>query len=284
MKKIVLLDLDGTIGDTKFGVLSTVKYALQSIGHRELTQNELNQFIGPPIFEALIDAGVPESKTAEAIDNYRFSYSQPAIEVDEDNAKWVSPMLSYNIGDKAPGMHFALPFVGIEAAMEDLAKHNDWVIITGTSKPELWAREIIKNFGIAQCFTPVKHNNELQSGKPEDVSSDLSHTYLDYDGAGELKQVVRSETDGVFGASMDKSRTSKRAVLEYALAAAGYDASVDKAILIGDRKHDIEGAHQIGIDVVGCSWGYADPGELEPADFIISDPAQLESLLIDYFA
>ena len=32
--------------------------------------------------------------------------------------------------------------------------------------------------------------------------------------------------------------------------------------MVGDRSHDIEGAHANGGMAIGVSWGYANPGEL----------------------
>ena len=36
--------------------------------------------------------------------------------------------------------------------------------------------------------------------------------------------------------------------------------------MIGDRKHDIVGAHEIGIDSIGVTWGYGSRVELEEAN------------------
>lgn len=53
------------------------------------------------------------------------------------------------------------------------------------------------------------------------------------------------------------------------------------AIMVGDRKHDIEGAKENGLRSIGVSWGYAPEGELQEAgaDFIISDTEELIALM-----
>lgn len=290
MKKIVLIDLDGTIGDTKYGVIEAVKYALNKINFRALNDAELNEFIGPPIFEALINAGVDIELASDAVDEYRYAYSQPAIEVNQENINYIYEKVVKNgakIHDLVPGYIFSKPFDGIIEMMQklsDLANKKEWTIITGTSKPELWARIIIDNFGINQYFTCINHVNQLQSGKIEDLASKNAHTYLEYEGANELKLVNQNECDGIFGASMDKSRTSKQAVLEYALQAAKYNEKFDRAILIGDRKHDIIGAHNIQIPVIGCKWGYALENELDPAEYLATKPFEVLQILEEYFS
>jgi phosphoglycolate phosphatase len=282
-KKIVLLDLDGTIGDTSSGIVASVKYALRETGvvpglRKELTAEELNEFIGPPIFDAMRDAGVPLDRIDDAINKYRYAYSQPVFPV---------PMFDFNTGDltttNVPGMFLSSAFDGVPEMMRELAEHEDWIIITGTSKPELWARAVIQKFELDQFLTPVPHVNQLQSGLAEDSASSNASLYLDYEGADQQIPVSRSETDGIFGASMDKSRAAKSQVLRYALDAVGFDKIHDRAILVGDRRHDINGAKEIGIDVVGCHWGYAQPTELDSATFIITKPNELNTLLSKYF-
>jgi phosphoglycolate phosphatase len=53
------------------------------------------------------------------------------------------------------------------------------------------------------------------------------------------------------------------------------------ALMIGDRRHDVEGARVHGIETVGVRWGYALPGELEAAGAwaICATPAELGALL-----
>ncbi len=41
---------------------------------------------------------------------------------------------------------------------------------------------------------------------------------------------------------------------------------LEKVIMIGDRKHDILGAKEVGVDSVGVLYGYGDREELEAAE------------------
>ena len=66
------------------------------------------------------------------------------------------------------------------------------------------------------------------------------------------------------GATMDPSRSKKGDVIAYALRESGV-TELSKAIMIGDREHDIFGAKQNGLDSIGVLFGYGDREELEKA-------------------
>ena len=68
----------------------------------------------------------------------------------------------------------------------------------------------------------------------------------------------------VAGADFDETRSEKWDVIEYALASMDIQDRT-KAVMIGDRKHDIIGAKKTGLDSVGVLWGYGDREELATA-------------------
>ena len=70
--------------------------------------------------------------------------------------------------------------------------------------------------------------------------------------------------DYVFGASLDETRTRKDEVIAYALKGAGIEDPSD-CVMVGDRKHDVEGARVNGIDAIGVLFGYGSREELEKA-------------------
>lgn len=74
--------------------------------------------------------------------------------------------------------------------------------------------------------------------------------------------------DGYFtvmaGATMDTSRNKKGDVIAYALREAGV-LDKSKAVMVGDREHDILGANQNELDSIGVLFGYGDRDELEKA-------------------
>ncbi len=86
--------------------------------------------------------------------------------------------------------------------------------------------------------------------------------------------------DFVCGATMDERRSSKTAVIEYTLKKTGLSA--ENSVMVGDRRFDIEGAHENGLKAVGVLYGYGSREELQAAgaDFTAESIAELESLLL----
>lgn len=86
--------------------------------------------------------------------------------------------------------------------------------------------------------------------------------------------------DFVAGATMDASRNTKTAVVAYALENIKFSKK-NEVVMIGDRKHDIEGAKNNGIDSIGVLFGYGDREELEQAgaDYIAESVDELKNLL-----
>lgn len=52
-------------------------------------------------------------------------------------------------------------------------------------------------------------------------------------------------------------------------------ADVSRAIHVGDRRHDVEGAAQAGLECIGALWGYGDAAELAGARWLAHDPADV---------
>jgi phosphoglycolate phosphatase len=70
--------------------------------------------------------------------------------------------------------------------------------------------------------------------------------------------------DFVAGSEMDGSRSEKGEVIRYALESL-HIADLSNVVMIGDRKYDILGAKELGIDSVGVLYGYGSREELESA-------------------
>jgi len=70
--------------------------------------------------------------------------------------------------------------------------------------------------------------------------------------------------DFIGGASMDGTRVKKADVISYALKK-GKVTDLSGAVMIGDRKHDVLGAAQAGLDAIGVLYGYGDEAELREA-------------------
>ena len=87
--------------------------------------------------------------------------------------------------------------------------------------------------------------------------------------------------DFCFGCELDGRRTKKGEVIAWALENHPIDTS--SVIMVGDRLHDVAGAHENKLPCAGILWGYGDRDELEAAgaDFIVSDIDELRELLAE---
>lgn len=75
---------------------------------------------------------------------------------------------------------------------------------------------------------------------------------------------LREYFDFVAGATMDETRNKKGDVIKYALETCPISEK-SHAIMIGDRKHDVMGAKENGLDSIGILFGYGSQEELKTA-------------------
>ncbi len=82
-------------------------------------------------------------------------------------------------------------------------------------------------------------------------------------------------------AALDGTRDSKSLVIKHTLDNTNTSPTSHNMIMIGDRRHDVYGAREHGIDTIGVLWGYGDEAELEDAGVIsiARDTAELANLL-----
>ncbi len=87
--------------------------------------------------------------------------------------------------------------------------------------------------------------------------------------------------DGVFGSELDGTRADKGALLAHALAESG--AHARRAVMLGDRRHDIDGARGNGMAAIGALWGYGGAAELGAAGAknLAADPAEAARAILD---
>lgn len=129
--------------------------------------------------------------------------------------------------------------------------------------------------GVLDMLSKLKDNGKilaLATSKPEEYAVRIVERYgiLPY-----LTITTGSDFEGL--------RTAKAAVILETLKRLNLtEEDKDSIIMVGDRLHDIEGAHQCGIKAVGCYFGYAKANELEEAgaDYIVHSMEELEKLLL----
>ena len=88
--------------------------------------------------------------------------------------------------------------------------------------------------------------------------------------------------DVIAGAPMDNQEGAKKAsVIRDALRRCGVE-DLSTAVMVGDRRHDVAGGHQVGLKVIGVLYGYGDRPEHEAAgaDYVVEDVPALRALLL----
>jgi phosphoglycolate phosphatase len=83
------------------------------------------------------------------------------------------------------------------------------------------------------------------------------------------------------GASLDETRAEKAEVVAYTLAqleALGVDTS--RAVMVGDRFYDVEGANANDVPAILVEWGYGSPAEAKGALAVVHSVDQLRALLL----
>ena len=125
----IFFDLDGTLTDPKEGITNSVAYALASFGIHE-DPDLLTPFIGPPLIDSFMEFYHFDLPTAQkAVEKYREYFSQKGI---FENRAF-------------PG---ALPLL---SQLKEAGK----AVCLATSKPEVFARQILEHFHIDGYFDQI---------------------------------------------------------------------------------------------------------------------------------
>ena len=196
-KQYLLFDLDGTISDSKIGILKAARYSLKALGISFDNIESLTPFIGPPIRDSYKDLfGLSDEEAELAVASYREYYSET-------------------------GIYENTLYEGIDTMLKTL-RDNGKTLIIATSKVNVYAKRILAHFEIDSYFSFVA------------------------------------------GSEMDGRRSRKSELIRYAMENMGIE-DVKNAIMIGDRKHDIIGAKEVGMDSIGVLYGFGDLNELTKA-------------------
>lgn len=90
--------------------------------------------------------------------------------------------------------------------------------------------------------------------------------------------------DRICGAPLDNQEGARKAnVIRSALDWAGPGWDAGNTVMVGDRRHDVAGAHEVGLPCVGVLYGYGSRAEHEKAgaEFIVEDIPALRQLLLE---
>lgn len=214
-KQYILFDLDGTLTDSMLGITKSVQIALQYFGIEEKDRNKLRPFIGPPLTDSFMEFyGMSEEQALIALEKYREYFS-------------------------VKGLYENKLYDGIEPLLRHL-KEAGKTLFVATSKPLLYARQILEYFKIADYF------------------------------------------DEIVGPEMDGTRNKKIEVMEYVLDKWNL-TDRSQAIMVGDRKFDVEASKELGLEVIGVLYGFGSREELltAGADYLASSVEEVEELLLN---
>ena len=209
----VFFDLDGTITEPALGITNALIYALEKFDIRVEDRTTLYKFIGPPLRDSFAQFyGFNEEQTLYAIGYYREYYSVNGIKENE----------------LMPGMRKSLEYL----------KNNGAKLYVATSKPELFAKQILEHLGVAGYFDIIAGAtmDEKRTKKTEILEYLLDETQI-----GDSERALR------------------------------------KTVMVGDRHFDILGAKHFGMDSIGVLFGYGSREELSEAGatYLAADAAEM---------
>lgn len=190
-------------------------------------------------------------------------YALKAFQIDEPDldslCKYIGPPLRESFHS----------FHGFDEAKaeEAVVKYREYFSVTGLYENEVYE-------GIEEMLDRLKKAGKtlmIATSKPEEFARKILQYF----------KLENYFTD-ICGATMDSSRSSKEAVIRYALDK-NRITDFPAVIMIGDRLHDIEGAKSVGITSMGVLFGYGSREELETAgaDYIAETVEDITQILLD---
>jgi phosphoglycolate phosphatase len=153
----------------------------------------------------------------------------------------------------------------MEDAVAAVAKYREYFAVKGLYENELFE-------GIPELLNDCRkagYKISMATSKPTHYAKIIAEHFD-----------IARYFDAIHGSSLDGSRITKSSVVAEAVREEGLDP--ERALMIGDRRHDVEGAREHGIKTVGVLYGY---GSLEEhtaagAAYIAKDLDELRELLI----
>jgi phosphoglycolate phosphatase len=138
----ILFDLDGTLTDSSPGITRCLQHALAGLGRPVPALESLRRYVGPPLQGTLAELLETEEEAvvAEAIRLYRERFA-------------TTGMFENSVYPEIPA--------GLEGLRQD--GHRMWV---ATSKPHVYAREIVRHFSLDGFFEGV-YGSELSGANAE---------------------------------------------------------------------------------------------------------------------
>lgn len=154
----LLFDLDGTLTDSRPGIVACIRHALDRAGIASPDDQELRRWVGPPLthsFAQLFGTARDAACVAQAIAHYRERFV-------------------------ALGMYENSVYDQVHATLDELSQRGARLYVA-TSKPRAHAERILEHFALAPRFTAI-FGSELDgrlSEKTDLIAHVLEHAGLD---------------------------------------------------------------------------------------------------------
>lgn len=134
MKRYFLFDLDGTLTDTGEGIMKGAQYALDAFGFSSQPEQALRRFVGPPLDYSFMEFyGLSQEDAWRAVEKYRERYREKGV--------FESPL-----------------YPGVDKMLQTLshkAGEMGGTLCVATSKPILFARQILEMRGVGKYFSVI---------------------------------------------------------------------------------------------------------------------------------
>lgn len=144
MYRYILFDLDGTLTDSREGIVHCVRETVESYGDPVPAEEILLRFIGPPLQDSFVRfCGYSPEKAVDAVERFRLRYE---------------PVGQYE-NRAAPGM----------AELMGRLKERGYVLALASSKPENLCVSICARFGFAPHLSALVGSPPNGDWEKEDV-------------------------------------------------------------------------------------------------------------------
>lgn len=149
---MIVFDIDGTLVDTKKGIISALNYILHEYGSNSIPVEQQDKYIGPPIQVSLMKYnGFSDEKAVEATALYREVYVQRFISQSE-------------------------PYPYLKETLSEL-KDLGYELGIATMKTQKQVERLLELFGLADFFRIIKTAREDGSLSKQQMLMDIRDNY-----------------------------------------------------------------------------------------------------------
>ncbi len=134
-KQYIFFDFDGTLVDSSEGIFYSIDNALKELNIPPLSVLQKRKFIGPPL--------------EKSFEKY--------LNLSEEQALFATKIFRKYYREKGTYLHKL--YNGVEEMLESL-KQRGKTLAVATSKPEVFAKLIIENYGLSDYFSVISGSNQ----------------------------------------------------------------------------------------------------------------------------